>query len=90
MERVGPYELRRLRATAYAVWAEAVDFAQAHCPGRIPEIGRQLDAALAAIDAWVDAVNSGVDPQEADHEVGVDAVTGLGHTTPSRILAREK
>jgi hypothetical protein len=88
MERVGIFEVRKLRATAYAVWAEAVDFARERCPSRIPEFGRQLDAALEAIDRWVEAVNNGVHPEDADYElVGVDAVAGLGHTTPSRILA---
>jgi hypothetical protein len=76
-----------LRGAAYAVWADALDFARAHCPGRVPEVYLRLDAALAAIEAWVEAVGHGVEPEVADALLSADAIAGLGFTTPSRLLA---
>jgi hypothetical protein len=75
-----------LRGVAYAVWAEALDFARAHCPGRVPEAYLRLDAALAAIETWVEAVEHGVEPEAADALLSADAIAGLGFTVPSRLL----
>jgi len=86
-----------LAGEAFSTFWEWIDQARAKFGrGRIDGIAanaqRCLEAALAGIEDWLDAVyNQGMDPEEADfYFLGdSDACTGLGHSAPSQIIDRK-
>jgi hypothetical protein len=82
-----------LVGTAYAQWAEELDFAR-QIRSSILEIEslQRLIETLQGIEQWLDNVyERGVSVAEADYEFIGSAYRcrGLGHSVPSRVIERE-
>jgi len=85
-----------LTGEAYAIFYQCIDHARAkfgleRISGIAADAQRYLEAALAGIEDWLDAVYAqGLDPEEADfYFLGhSDACAGLGHSAPSQVIER--
>jgi len=87
-----------LAAEAYATFWQRIDDARAkfgleRISGIAANAQQCLEAALAGIEKWLDAVyNQGKSPEEADfeHFIGYqERARGLGYQVPSQILSQE-